>query len=46
MGRDGVDGPTAFNALRTMARSSRKRVRTVAEEVLAGHAPPEASGDA
>jgi GAF domain-containing protein len=45
MERDGVDGPTAFNALRRIARSSRRRVRAVAEELLAGH-PPDVPGDA
>ena len=37
MGRDGIDGATAFNELRRTARSSRRRVSAVAEEVLAGH---------
>ena len=37
MGRDGVDGATAFNELRRAARSSRRRVHAVAEEVLAEH---------
>jgi GAF domain-containing protein len=37
MGRDGVDGATAFNELRRIARSSRRRVRTVAEELLGEH---------
>jgi GAF domain-containing protein len=38
MGRDGVDGPTAFNELRREARNSRRRVSAVAEELLAAHA--------
>ena len=37
MGRDGIDGPAAFNELRRIARSSRTRVVTVAEEILADH---------
>lgn len=37
MGRDGVDGPEAFNQLRQVARSSRRRVSAVAEDVLAEH---------
>ena len=37
MGRDGIDGPTAFNELRRDARNSRRRVSAVAEEVLAAH---------
>jgi GAF domain-containing protein len=37
MGRDGVDGATAFNQLRRDARSSRRRVSAVAEDVLAAH---------
>ena len=37
MGRDGIDGATAFNELRRAARSSRRRVKEIAEEVLAGH---------
>ena len=37
MGRDGIDGATAFNELRRAARSSRRRVNAVAEEVLAEH---------
>jgi GAF domain-containing protein len=37
MGRDGVDGPTAFNELRRTARNARRRVVTVAEELLAEH---------
>jgi GAF domain-containing protein len=43
MGRDGIDGPTAFNELRRVARSSRRRVSTVAEELLAEH--PQAAAD-
>jgi GAF domain-containing protein len=43
MGRDGVDGPTAFNELRRAARSSRRRVAAVAEELLAEH--PQAAAD-
>ena len=42
MGRDGVDGPSAFNELRRAARNSRRRVSEVAEEVLAAH-PHESS---
>jgi GAF domain-containing protein len=38
MGRDGMDGGAAFNELRRAARSSRRRVHAVAEEVLAQHA--------
>jgi hypothetical protein len=37
MGRDGLDNVTAFQELRRSARSSRRRVLTVAEEVLAAH---------
>jgi GAF domain-containing protein len=44
MGRDGVDGPTAFNELRRIARSSRRRVHAVAEEVLEGHAEEASPG--
>jgi GAF domain-containing protein len=44
MGRDGVDGPTAFNELRRIARSSRRRVNAVAEDVLAAHADPGTGG--
>jgi GAF domain-containing protein len=40
MGRDGIDGATAFNELRKAARNSRRRVSVVAEEVLAGHPQP------
>ena len=36
MGRKGLDGPTAFNELRGVARNSRRRVSEVAEDVLAG----------
>jgi GAF domain-containing protein len=43
MGRDGVDGATAFNELRRAARSSRRRVNAVAEELLAEH--PQAAAD-
>ena len=43
MGRDGVDGPSAFNELRRAARNSRRRVSEVAEEVLAAH-PHESVG--
>jgi GAF domain-containing protein len=39
MGRDGIDGPAAFNELRRMARSSRRRVQSIAEDMLAGHPP-------
>ena len=42
MGRDGIDGPAAFNELRRAARNSRRRVSEVAEEVLAAH-PHEAT---
>jgi GAF domain-containing protein len=45
MGRDGVDGPTAFNQLRAIARNSRRRVNAVAEEMLVEHSP-EAAADA
>lgn len=45
MGRDGIDGATAFNQLRTVARSSRRRVNAVAEEMLARHPPAAAEGD-
>jgi GAF domain-containing protein len=38
MGRDGIDGVAAFNELRRVARSSRRRVNAVAEELLAAHA--------
>jgi GAF domain-containing protein len=38
MGRERIDGVTAFNQLRQAARSSRRRVSAVAEEILAGHA--------
>ncbi len=37
MGRDGLDGPAAFEQLRQTARSSRRRVREIAEEMLDGH---------
>jgi GAF domain-containing protein len=37
MGREGVDAPSAFNELRRLARSSRRRVSAVAEELLAAH---------
>lgn len=37
MGRDRMDGPTAFDHLRRNARSSRRRVSAVAEELLAAH---------
>jgi GAF domain-containing protein len=43
MGRDGLDNLAAFQELRRNARSSRRRVLTVAEEVLAAH-PLEADG--
>jgi GAF domain-containing protein len=43
MGRDGVDGVTAFNELRRVARSSRRRVNAVAEELLSQH--PQAAAD-
>jgi GAF domain-containing protein len=38
MGRDGVNGPAAFNQLRQAARSTRRRVSAIAAEVLAEHA--------
>jgi GAF domain-containing protein len=38
MGRDGIDGATAFNELRRVARNSRRRVSAVAEEILSAHA--------
>jgi GAF domain-containing protein len=44
MGRDGSDAVTAFNELRRAARNSRRRVRAIAEEVLAGH-PHEVAGN-
>jgi GAF domain-containing protein len=37
MGRDGLDNLSAFQELRRAARSSRRRVLAVAEEVLAAH---------
>ena len=37
MGRDGLDAAAAFNELRRTARSSRRRVSAVADEVLAAH---------
>ncbi len=37
MGRDGLDNVAAFQELRRAARSTRRRVLTVAEEVLAAH---------
>jgi GAF domain-containing protein len=37
MGREGLDAAAAFNRLRTTARSSRRRVHAVAEEMLAAH---------
>ncbi len=40
MGRDGIDGAAAFAELRRAARSSRRRVQAVAEELLAGHPQP------
>jgi GAF domain-containing protein len=43
MGRDGIDGVAAFNELRRVARSSRRRVSAVAEDVLAEH-PQEPGG--
>ena len=46
MGRDEVDNMTAFHALRREARSSRRRVLTIAEELLAAHGPlVEADGE-
>ncbi len=44
MGRDGLDNAAAFEELRRRARSSRRRVLTVAEEVLAAHPADEAGG--
>jgi GAF domain-containing protein len=37
MGRGGIDAAAAFNELRRTARSSRRRVSDVADDVLAGH---------
>lgn len=37
MGRDGLDAVAAFNELRDRARSSRRKVHELAEELLAGH---------
>jgi hypothetical protein len=37
MGRDGLDKRAAFDELRRNARSSRRRVLAVAEELLAAH---------
>jgi GAF domain-containing protein len=37
MGRDGLDAAAAFHELRRTARSSRRRVSAVADEVLAAH---------
>jgi GAF domain-containing protein len=45
MGRDGLDAATAFSRLRTAARSSRRRVHTVAEEMLGGHPEAAVEGD-
>jgi GAF domain-containing protein len=39
MGRDELDNMTAFHALRQEARNSRRRVLTIAEELLAAHTP-------
>jgi len=39
MGRQGIDGTAAFNQLRKEARDSRRRVREIAEEMLADHRP-------
>jgi hypothetical protein len=44
MGRGGLDNLAAFQELRKNARSSRRRVLTVAEELLAAH-PQGAVGD-
>jgi transcriptional regulator with GAF, ATPase, and Fis domain len=45
MARDGVDAVAAFNRLRTAARSSRSKIGTVAEHLLAtGELPSEAVG--
>lgn len=40
MGREELDNMTAFHALRREARSSRRRVLSIAEELLAAHSPP------
>jgi GAF domain-containing protein len=45
MGRDGLDNLAAFQSLRANARSSRRRVLAVAEEVLAGHPQGAVDGD-
>jgi hypothetical protein len=37
MGREGIDGTAAFNRLRKEARGSRRRVREIAEQILADH---------
>ncbi|MGK2929282.1 MAG: ANTAR domain-containing protein [Acidimicrobiales bacterium] len=37
MGRHGLDAVAAFNQLRSQARSERRKVHDVAEEILAGH---------
>ncbi len=37
MGRHGLDAVAAFNRLRDQARSERRKVHDVAEEILAGH---------
>lgn len=37
MGRDGLDAVAAFNQLRDRARSNRRKVHDLAEEILAGH---------
>jgi GAF domain-containing protein len=43
MGRQGIDGAAAFEQLRKAARDSRRRVREIAEQMLADH-PSEADG--
>ncbi|MDX6542289.1 MAG: hypothetical protein QOI71_3899 [Gaiellales bacterium] len=45
MGRDGLDNRAAFDELRQNARSSRRRVLTVAEELLAAHPQHALEGD-
>jgi GAF domain-containing protein len=45
MGRDGLDNMAAFQQLRANARSSRRRVVTVAEELLAAHPQGAVDGD-
>lgn len=40
MGREGVDPVTAFNRLRAGARSQRRKVADLAQEILQGFTPP------